>query len=424
LVLSFWLARAPGAPAGLCYAEFAAMVPVAGSAYTYAYATLGEVVAWLIGWCLVLEYLFAAAVVAIGWSGYAVSMAADFGLVLPSALTGAPLEWTAAGLVVTGSWFNAPAAAILVLCTVLLLLGTRESARINDVIVVLKVAVILIVGICGLAFAHPAHWTPFIPPNTGRSGEFGVSGMMTGAAIVFYAYVGFDAVSSMAQETRNAQRVVPRALIASLAICTVLYILIALMITGLADYHALNVADPVYAALAAGGPALAWAKPLVGAVVVIGLISVLLVTLLGQVRIFYAMGRDGLLPEMFARVHPRSGTPVAGTLVTGAATVLIASLLPLDLLGELISIGTLLAFAVVCLGVIVLRQRQPDLPRPFRVPFYPWTAVAGIAVCVVLMASLPRDTWIRLALWLAAGLLAYSLYGARHSRLRRTPQPR
>ncbi len=418
VVLSFVLAGLACALAGLCYAEFAAMVPVAGSAYTYAYATLGELAAWTIGWCLILEYLFASAMVAIGWAGYAVAMAADFGFVLPPAFTQAAFDVGPGGLVATGAIFNAPAVAVVMLCTGLLLAGTRASARVNDLIVVAKVIVIVIVGVAGLLFAHPGHWVPFIPPSTGRAGEFGVSGVVTGAAIVFYAYVGFDAVSTMSQETHNPRRTVPLALIASLAICTALYVLIALMITGLADYHALNVSDPVYVALAAAGPALAWAKPLVGAVVVVGLISALLVTLLGQVRIFYAMARDGLLPKMFVAVHPRWGTPYIGTLVTGATAAIIAGVFPLNLLGELISIGTLLAFAIVCLGVIVLRRRRPDLPRPFRVPGYPWVPLAGIAVCLALMASLPRDTWVRLVVWLVLGFVAYRAYGVKHSRLR------
>jgi basic amino acid/polyamine antiporter, APA family len=418
VVLSFVLASIACALAGLCYAEFASMVPVAGSAYTYAYATLGEIVAWTIGWCLVLEYLFASSLVAIGWAGYAVSLAADFGLLLPAAFTEAPLDVTAAGLIATGSVFNVPAAAVVVLCTALLLAGTQVSARVNDLIVVAKVVAILIVGIAGLMFARIEHWTPFIPTNTGTFGEFGISGVVTGAAIVFYAYVGFDTVSSMSQETRHAQRVVPRALILSLVICTVLYILVALMVTGLEDYRALGVADPVYAALAAAGPVLAWTKPLVGAVVVVGLVSALLVTLLGQVRIFYAMARDGLLPESLMKVHPRTRTPYVGTIVTGVTAALIAGAFPLRLLGELISIGTLLAFAIVCVGVMVLRRQRPELPRPFRVPGYPWTPLGGIAVCVAMMASLPEDTWIRLIIWLALGFLFYGCYGARRSRLR------
>ena len=421
VVLAFVLAGAACALAGLCYCEFAAMVPVAGSAYTYAYATLGELVAWTIGWCLILEYLFASAMVAIGWSGYAVAMVADFGLVLPAALMQAPLDAGPGGLVATGAVFNAPAVAVVAVCTALLLIGTRASARLNDLIVAAKVIVIVVVGVAGLlfVFAHHSHWVPFIPPNTGQPGEFGVSGVVTGAAIVFYAYVGFDAVSTMSQETHNPRRTVPLALIASLTICTALYVLIALMITGLADYRGLNVPDPVYRALAAAGPALAWTKPLVGAVVVVGLISALLVTLLGQVRIFYAMARDGLLPRMFVAVHPRWGTPHIGTLVTGVTAAIVAGVFPLNLLGELISIGTLLAFAIVCIGVMVLRRRRPDLPRSFRVPAYPWIPLTGIAVCLALMASLPRDTWIRLVIWLALGFAVYGAYGAKHSLLRR-----
>jgi len=420
VVISFVLASIACALAGLCYAEFAAMVPVAGSAYTYAYATLGEVVAWIIGWCLILEYLFAGALVAIGWSGYVVSIAADLGVTLPPALTEAPFGVSGAGLVATGALFNAPAAGITALVTALLLAGTQLSARVNDIIVIAKVAAILVVGLAGLLFVQADLWSPFVPPNAGRFGEFGVSGVITGAAIVFFAYIGFDTVSSMAQETRNAQRVVPLALLASLGVSTVLYVLIALMVTGLADYRTLAVADPVYAALAAAGPTLAWTKPLVGAVVVVGLISTLVVTLLGQVRIFYAMARDGLLPSWFMAVHPRTGAPHFGTILSGGIAALIAGAFPLSLLGELISIGTLLAFAIVCLGVIVLRQRRPDLPRPFRVPGYPWIPLGGIAVCLALMASLPRDTWVRLLVWLALGFIVYRAYGIRHSVMRRS----
>jgi basic amino acid/polyamine antiporter, APA family len=419
VALSYILASIACALAGLCYAEFAALAPVAGSAYTYAYLTLGEIVAWIIGWCLILEYLFASALVAIGWSGYVVSMAADFGLRLPAALTQAPFDVGRTGLVATGGILNVPAVAVTVLCTVLLLAGTRVSSRVNDIIVVVSVAAIVLISVAGLAFAHPAHWSPFIPPNSGHFGEFGVSGVLAGAAIVFYAYVGFDAVSTMSQETRNPQRTVPLALIASLAICTVLYVLMALMMTGLADYRALAVPDPVHLALAAAGPALSWAKALVGVIIGVGLISSLLVTLLGQIRIFLAMANDGLLPSWFATIHPRWSTPHIGTIVTGVGAALVAGLFPLKLLGELISIGTLLAFAIVCLGVIVLRIRQPQLPRPFRVPGYPLTPIAGILVCLALMASLPRDTWIRLVAWLAVGLVVYRVYGFRHSLLRR-----
>lgn len=419
VVLALVLASIACGLAGLCYAEFASIVPVAGSAYTYAYATLGELTAWIIGWCLVLEYLFAGSMVAIGWAGYALSMAADFGVTLPAAYTQAPFDVGAAGLTVTGGVFNAPAAGIVVICTALVLAGTQLSARVNDAIVVAKVLAIVIVGVAGLFYVNVDHWTPFIPDNTGRFGEFGISGVVTGAAIAFYAYVGFDCVSSMSQETRDAQRVVPRALILSLVICAGLYVLIALMVTGLADYRQLDVADPVYVALDAAGPTLSWAKSLVGAVVVVGLISTIIVGLLGQVRIFYAMGRDGLLPPWLAAVHPRSRVPYGGTLLTGIGTALVAGVFPLKLLGELISIGTLLAFAIVCIGVMVLRRRSPELARPFRVPGYPWVPIGGVVVCVGLMASLPTDTWVRLVVWLLLGIAAYAAYGFRHSRLRR-----
>jgi len=419
VIISFILASIACALAGLCYAEFAGMVPVTGSAYTYAYATLGEVVAWVIGWCLVLEYLFASSLVAIGWSGYAASMAADFGWVWAPQFTEAPFDVTAAGLVTTGAVFNVPAAAVVLLCTGLLMANTQASARINDIIVAIKVGVILLVGIAGLMYVNVDHWTPFIPQNTGSFGHFGVSGVITGAAIVFYAYIGFDTVSAMSQETRNPQRTVPLALIASLVICTLLYVLVAAMATGLADYRELGVSDPIYVALAAAGSALAWAKPLIGVVVVVGLISALLVTLLGQVRIFYAMARDGLLPKAFMSVHPRWRTPYFGTAVTGLSAALIAGMFPLKLLGELISIGTLLAFAIVCVGIIVLRRRRPDLPRPFRVPGYPWVPLGGIAVCVALMASLPHDTWVRLVVWLGLGFVIYFAYSVRHSVLRK-----
>lgn len=419
VVLSFLLASVACVLAGLCYAEFASVVPVAGSAYTYAYVTLGEVVAWLVGWCLVLEYLFASALIAIGWAGYATSIAADLGFALPASLAQAPFDVTAGGLSMTGGIFNVPAAGVIMACTALLLAGTRTSARVNDLIVIAKIAVILVVGVAGLLFAQVEHWSPFVPPNDGGFGKFGISGVIAGAGIVFYAYIGFDAVSSMAQETRDAQRVVPRALIGSLAICTVLYVLVALMVTGLADYRELGVPDPVYAAITQAGPKMAWAKPLIGAVVIVGLISALLVTLLGQARIFYAMARDGLLPPMFAAVHPRTHTPRLGTLITGVAAAATAGVFPLRLLGELISIGTLLAFAIVCLGVIVLRRRQPGLARPFRAPGYPWTPLGGVIVCVALMACLPADTWIRLAVWLVIGAALYVGYGLRHSTLRR-----
>jgi APA family basic amino acid/polyamine antiporter len=289
----------------------------------------------------------------------------------------------------------------------------------NNLIVAANVVAIVVVSAAGLTFAQFYHWMPFIPANTGRFGSFGTSGVLTGAAIVFFAYLGFDAVSTMAQETRNAQRVVPLALIGGLTICMVLYGLVALMVTGLTDYHALGVADPIYVALAAAGPALNWAKSLVAVVIIVGLASAVLVALLAQVRIFFAMARDGLVPKAFMVVHPRWRIPHVGTIVTGAIAAVIAGLFPLRLLGELISIGTLLAFVIVCVGVIVLRRLRPDVPRPFRVPGYPWIPVLGVVVCSGLMASLPQETWVRLLVWLAIGMTVYWSYGSRHSLLRK-----
>lgn len=418
VAVSFLIASIACAFAGLCYAEFAALVPIAGSAYTYAYTSLGEGVAWIVGWCLVLEYLFASALVAIGWSGYAQSLAADFGVTVPPAILQAPFDVAASGIVSTGAALNVPAICATLLCTALLLIGTQVSARVNGAIVLIIVLAILVVGTAGLMHAQISHWTPFVPANKGRFGEFGLSGVCAGAALVFYAYVGFDAVSTLSQETRNPTRVVPMALLGALGICTFLYVLIALMVTGLIDYRLLGVPNPVSVALAAAGPSLAWAKVLVDGVIVVSLVSTLLVTLLGQIRIFYAMSRDGLLPPMFASIHPKWRTPHLGTLVTGVMAAVIAGLFPLKLLGELISIGTLLAFMVVCLGVIVLRRQQPDLHRPFRVPCYPWTPVLGVASCLALMLSLPRDTWIRLVVWLILGAVLYLAHGRQHSLLR------
>lgn len=424
VALSFAFASIACAFAGICYAEFAALVPVAGSAYTYAYMTFGEIVAWMVGWCLVLEYLFASALVAIGWAGYAQSLAADFGLTLSGSLLQAPFDASANGLAMTGSVANLPAIVAVLLCTALLMIGTQVSARINGFIVIGNIVAILVMSVAGLLHAQVGHWTPFIPPNTGHFGQFGISGVCAGAALVFYAYVGFDAVSTMSQETRNPTRVVPLALIGALVICTFLYVLIAMMVTGLADYHHLAVPNPISVALSEGAPSLSWAKQLADAAIAVSLVSALLVTLLGQIRIFFAMARDGLLPRMFAAVHPRWRTPHLGTLVTGVTAALIAGFFPLRVLGELISIGTLLAFLVVCLGVMALRIRRPELARPFRVPGYPWTPVLGVASCLALMLSLPRDTWIRLLVWLILGAILYLLYGRQHSRLRQHPSAR
>jgi APA family basic amino acid/polyamine antiporter len=425
IVISFIIAGAGCAFAGLCYAEFASMIPIAGSAYTYGYATLGELLAWIIGWDLILEYLFAASTVAVGWSGYVVQGLADLGIVLPARFTNAPflVEGTHT-LVPTGAIINAPAVLLVLVLTWLLVLGIRESARLNNAIVYVKVAIVLLVIGFGFFYVDSANWSPFIPPQltdaatgAGVAGKFGWSGIFAGAGVIFFAYIGFDAVSTAAQEARNPQRDLPIGILASLAVCTVLYILMSLVMTGLVPYPQLDVAEPVYVALDAAGPQLAWLKYLTTVGAVAGLASVVLVMLMAQPRIFYAMSRDGLLPPMFGRVHPRYQTPWLATIITGSVAALVAGLFPIGLLGHLVSIGTLFAFVIVCAGVLVLRYRRPELARPFRTPLVPFVPLGGIAICAYLMYSLPSDTWWRLAIWMGIGLAIYFLYGRRHSRL-------
>ncbi|MEJ0047231.1 MAG: amino acid permease [Rhodospirillales bacterium] len=419
VALSFVLASVACLFAALCYAEFAGLVPVAGSAYSYAYATLGEGVAWMIGWCLLLEYLMSGSLVAIGWSGYFTATLQNFGIVLPHVITGAPLAVRADGHVyASGTWFDLPAVAITLFVSWLIMRGTELSAKVNDVVVALKVLAIVAIVIGAIPFINPHNWVPFVPPNDGISGHFGTSGVMRAAGILFFAYVGFDSISTLGQETRNPQKTIPQALLISLAICVTLYVAVAMVMTGIADYRTLNVADPIAEALRAQGHRLDWARWCVTIVAVFGLVSVLLVTLLGQVRIFYAMGRDGLLPPSFALIHPKYKTPYIGSIVTGVGAALFAGLFPLDLLGDLVSIGTLLAFAVVSIGVLVLRRTMPHAHRPFRTPFMPFTPIAAVASCVALMLSLSNGTWWRLALWLVIGAGVYAGYGMRHSKLR------
>lgn len=421
IVFSFVLAGIGCLFAGLCYAEFAAMIPIAGSAYTYGYATLGEFVAWVIGWNLILEYLFAASTVAVGWSGYFVAFCRDYlSITFPADFIHAPMDLDAAGHVVqTGAIMNLPAVLLVLVITALLIVGVKESARFNNIIVFIKCAIVLAVIVCGAAYVNSANWHPFIPENTGTFGQFGWSGILAGAGTIFFAYIGFDAVSTAAQETKNPQRDLPIGIIASLVVCTVLYILMALVMTGIASYKSLNVPEPVYVAIAQAGEGLAWLKPIVSIGAIAGLSSVVLVMLMGQPRIFYIMANDGLLPPIFGKVHPKFGTPHYSTIITGGIAAVIAGLLPIGLLGHLVSIGTLFAFVIVCAGILVLRRRRPDLPRPFKTPWVPFVPVVGIVSCSALMLGLGLDTWIRLAVWSALGLAVYFGYGKRNSRLGR-----
>jgi len=421
LALSFIIAGVGCAFAGLCYAEFAAMIPVSGSAYSYSYATMGEFIAWFVGWNLILEYLFAGATIAVGWSGYVVSLLDQLGLHLPPALTNAPYTKGVGhyDLIATGALFNLPAVLILCVMTSLCYVGIHQSARFNSFVVAIKVTVIVLFVGFGAWYVVPANWHPFIPPNSGEFGRYGWSGVVQAAGIIFFAYIGFDAVSTAAQEARNPQRDMPIGILVSLAICTVLYISVAVVLTGMVPYGLLNTPAPVAFALDRY-PGLGWLAGWVKLGAIAGMTSTMLVMLIGQPRIFYAMSKDGLLPPLFSKVHPKFKTPSFSTLLTGAVAAIVAGLLPVTILGELVSIGTLMAFVVVCLGVLILRRTRPDLKRPFRVRA-PWfVCIAGALICAYMMLSLPHDTWIRLIVWTAIGLLIYFLYGYSHSELRKS----
>jgi APA family basic amino acid/polyamine antiporter len=427
IVLSFILAGFACAFAGLCYAEFSSMIPISGSAYTYSYATLGEFIAWIIGWDLILEYLFAASTVAVGWSGYVVSFLKDVGINIPSAFTGAPYNHVAPedagwniwrlfteGWTRTGATLNIPAMVIVGVITVLLVLGIQESATFNNIIVAIKLSVIFAFIAVGLAYINKANWQPFVPAAT-AAGQFGWGGVLRGAGVIFFAYIGFDAVSTAAQEARNPQRDMPIGILGSLAICTILYITVALVLTGIIKYTELNVPDPIAVAINSLGKSVAWLRPVVKVGAIAGLSSVILVMMLGQPRIFYSMSKDGLLPPAFTAVHPRFRTPWLATVLTGSIAMLVAGLFPIGLLGELVSIGTLLAFGIVCVGTLVLRFTHPELKRPFRTPGVYAVAPLGAGFCLWLMYGLPRDTWARLIIWMVLGLFIYFFYGRHHS---------
>lgn len=410
LTLSMVLAGVACVFAGLCYAELASMIPVAGSAYTYAYATLGELVAWIIGWDLVLEYSLSSSTVAVGWAGYAVTLLGEMGITFPPRLTGAPgsLVALADGSQVT-ALFNLPAMLICIAITCLLVLGIRESARVNTTIVIIKLVVLVLFIAVGIHYIDPDNLHPFIPANTGAFGSFGWSGVLRGAGIIFFAYIGFDAVSTASQEARNPGRDIPLGILVSLAICTLIYIAVGIVMTGLVPYPKLNVASPL--ALAVQSTGVSWLPPIVNLGAICGIASVILVNMLAQARIFYSMSRDGLLPPIFAKLHPRFRTPHITTAATGIIIAFASGLFPISVLGQLVSMGTLLAFAIVCAGVLILRRTEPDVPRPFRTPFAPWTPIIGTLICLYLMSGLPLPTWIRLFVWLAIGLSIYFGYG-------------
>jgi APA family basic amino acid/polyamine antiporter len=419
VVISFLIAGAAAAFAALCYSELAAMIPVSGSAYTYTYATMGELVAWIIGWDLILEYLIGASAVSVGWSGYATTFFMKVtGVELPAQWINAPLKWDAVSGSIewTGNIVNLPAVAITLFMTIVLIVGVRESAKLNLGIVFIKVSVLLVFIAAAAPFVRPENWHPFVPENQGTFGVFGPSGVFQAATVVFFAYIGFDAVSTAAQECRNPKRDLPIGIITSLSISTVLYIAVALVLTGVVSYTTLNVPDPIDVGIAATG--YGWLQIMVDIGAIAGLSSVMLVSLLGQPRIFMAMARDGLLPAWAARVHPRFRTPYVTTAITGSVCAVVGGLLPIEILSELTSIGTLFAFFLVSLGVMILRRKQPDLLRPFRVPFGPYVVpLLGAGASAVLMYTATTETLIRLFLWMAIGLAIYFSYGRRHSKL-------
>jgi APA family basic amino acid/polyamine antiporter len=422
------LAGFASALAGLCYAEFASTVPVAGSAYTYGYATLGEFAAWIIGWDLILEYALGASTVAVGWSGHMVSFLHDFlGITVPTAVASAPCSFIAAAGCNPESIINLPAVFIALAVTALIVIGVRESASVNTVIVIIKVAVVLIVILGGAAYVNSANWQPFVPPNTGTFGEYGWSGVLRGAGVIFFAYIGFDAVSVAAQEARNPQRDMPVGILGSLVVCTILYILVSGVMVGLVPYkEMLGTPAPMVVAIraaeqASGGSVILRSMTmLVELGAIAGLSSVMVVMMMAQPRIFYSMATDGLLPPFAKKIHPRFRTPHVTSIITGTLVALAAGFTPIGILGELVSIGTLLAFVIVSLGVLVLRSTRPDLPRPFKVPFVPFVPILSALVSFALMAGLPWETWERLIIWMVIGIVVYFGYGYRHSVLRNT----
>jgi APA family basic amino acid/polyamine antiporter len=420
VALSFVIAGIASGFAGLCYAEMASMIPIAGSAYTYSYATMGELVAWIIGWDLILEYLVGAATVSVGWSGYVVAFVKHtFGVDLPKDWTNAPVLWSEAtsSFIWTGHIINLPAMFIVLVVTTILVVGIKESARINTIIVFVKVIVVLLFIAFAWRFVNRDNWQPFIPENQGAFGKYGWSGIFQGATMVFFAYIGFDAVSTAAQEAKNPQKDMPVGILGSLAVCTLLYIAVSLILTGVVHYSKLSVPHPIAVGIAVTG--IGWLEFAVEVGAIAGLSSVMLVMLLGQPRVFFSMAHDGLFPPIAARVHPRFGTPHITTMITGVICAIAGGVLPIDILGELTSIGTLFAFVLVSLGVMILRIKRPDIPRAFKVPggsyFVP---ICGVLTSGVLMYTATTPTLIRLFVWMAIGLVIYYFYGRKHSVLR------
>ena len=417
VAISFVVSAMACAFAGLCYAEFAAMIPIAGSAYTYAYATMGRIVAWIIGWALILEYLFSGATVAVGWSGYVVNFLATYGIEIPAALASAPIAFDAQNnMSFTGAFINLPAVLIVLVITILLYRGIKESANFNNFVVILKLSVIALFILFGWAYINYDNWTPFIPENTGNFGQFGWTGVFRASAVIFFAYIGFDAVSTAAQEAKNPQKDMPWGILGSLAICTFVYILVALVMTGMAPFADLNTAAPIAVAIDMAGEGLAWLSPFIKLGAIAGLSSVILVMLMGQTRVFYSMSNDGLFFAPFAKIHDKFQTPYIATVITGAIAMIACGLLPIGILGELVSIGTLLAFMIVCLGILILRYKHPEYERPFKTPFFPYVPILGILCCGGVMLFLNPIIFVICGIWIGIGLVIYFFYGSKNAK--------
>lgn len=418
LTISFIISAIGCVLAGLCYSEFAAMIPVSGSVYSYCYTTMGELMAWFIGWTLILEYLFACSAVASAWSDYMLNLLEGWNIHLPQQLAQSTFNYVDDAWVFTGSIINFPAVFIVAIISSLLLGGIKQSAMVNNIMVAIKVGVILLFIGFGLSYVDVSNWTPYIPENTGEFGHFGWSGIMRGAGIVFFAYLGFDALSTAAQETRNPQKDMPKGILISLIVCALLYVATTAVLTGIVNYTDLNVKAPIGVAIDSAGAGLAWLSPLIKLGAIAGLSSVILVMMLGQTRIYYAISKDGLLPPVIAKVHSVRGVPHNATILAGIVTALITGLFPLQVLNELVSIGTLLAFTIVCIGVVLLRHTQPNLKRPFKAPWVPFLPLLGAFICIAQMVALPIPTWIRLIGWTAVGFIVYFTYGIKHSHLK------
>lgn len=417
VAISFVVSALACAFAGLCYAEFAAMIPIAGSAYTYAYATMGRIVAWIIGWALILEYLFSGATVAVGWSGYVVNFLGSFGINIPTALSSAPIAFNENNdMTFTGSLINLPAIFIVLVISILLYRGIKESANFNNFVVILKLSVIVLFIVAGWFFINSDNWVPFIPENTGNFGQFGWTGIFRASAVIFFAYIGFDAVSTAAQEAKNPQRDMPWGILGSLIICTIVYILVALVMTGIAPFSELNTAAPIAVAIDKAGPGLAWLSPFIKLGAIAGLSSVILVMLMGQTRVFYSMANDGLFFAPFAKIHEKFKTPYIATVITGTIAIIACGLLPIGILGELVSIGTLLAFMIVCLGILILRYNHPEYERPFKTPLFPFVPIMGIICCGGVMVFLNPIIFVICGLWILVGLGIYFFYGSKHAK--------